>query len=151
MGFSCYLKTKDMKIKIINGPNLNLLGTRQPEIYGSTRFEDYFEELKAAFPDLELHYVQSNHEGVLIDEIQAMIGTYDGLVLNPAAYGHTSIALADALACLDIPVVEVHISDIYQREPYRHHTYTSAYALQMITGKGLAGYREAIEIIQHHS
>ncbi|RQO31022.1 3-dehydroquinate dehydratase [Taibaiella sp. KBW10] len=134
-----------MKIKIMNGPNLNLLGTRQPELYGSTRFEDYFATLSAHFPEVTLSYFQSNHEGALIDELQLMIGQYDGLILNPAAYGHTSIALADALACLDMPIIEVHISDIYQREAYRQHTYTAAYAQHMITGKGLEGYKEAIE------
>lgn len=136
-----------MKIKIINGPNLNLLGTRQPEIYGHIRFEDFLQSLRLDFPDVELTYFQSNHEGSLIDEIQGMIAGYDALVLNPAAYGHTSIALADALACLSIPVIEVHISDIYQRESYRHHTYTAAYALEMITGRGLEGYKDAITLL----
>lgn len=139
-----------MKIKIINGPNLNLLGTRQPHIYGSLRFEEYLQQLRAEFSGVEITYFQSNHEGALIDEIQSMIDSdYAALVLNPAAYGHTSIALADALACLSIPVIEVHISDISQRESYRHHTYTSAYAQHMIAGKGLDGYREAICLILH--
>jgi len=137
-----------MKIKIINGPNLNMLGTRQPHIYGTVRFEDYLLQLEAAFPPVVLSYFQSNHEGALIDEIQSLTeGEYDALILNPAAYGHTSIALADALACLSIPIIEVHISDISKRESFRHHTYTAAHALHMITGKGLDGYKEAINLL----
>ncbi|MNS12314.1 3-dehydroquinate dehydratase [compost metagenome] len=137
-----------MKIKIINGPNLNMLGTRQPPIYGTVRFEDYLLQLKAAFPPVVLSYFQSNHEGALIDEIQSLTeGEYDALILNPAAYGHTSIAIADALACLSIPIIEVHISDISKRESFRHHTYTAAHALHMITGKGLDGYKEAINLL----
>jgi 3-dehydroquinate dehydratase-2 len=137
-----------MKIKIINGPNLNMLGTRQPHIYGNVRFEDYLLQLEADFKPVVLSYFQSNHEGALIDEIQSLTeGGYDALILNPAAYGHTSIAIADALACLSIPIIEVHISDIYKREPFRHHTYTAVHALHMITGKGLDGYKEAINLL----
>lgn len=137
-----------MKIKIINGPNLNLLGIRQPHIYGNVRFEDYLLQLQADFDQVGLSYFQSNHEGALIDEIQSLAdGQYDALVFNPAAYGHTSIALADALACLSIPIAEVHISDISKREPFRHHTYTAVHALHMITGKGLEGYKEAINLL----
>ncbi|WP_222166353.1 type II 3-dehydroquinate dehydratase [Edaphocola aurantiacus] len=137
-----------MKIKIINGPNLNMLGTRQPHIYGNVRFEDYLLQLEADFKPVVLSYFQSNHEGALIDEIQSLTeGGYDALILNPAAYGHTSIAIADALACLTIPIVEVHISDIYKRESFRHHTYTAAHALHMVTGMGLDGYKEAINLL----
>ncbi|WP_129021549.1 type II 3-dehydroquinate dehydratase [Edaphocola flava] len=137
-----------MKIKIINGPNLNMLGTRQPHIYGNVRFEDYLLQLEADFKPVVLSYFQSNHEGALIDEIQSLTeGGYDALILNPAAYGHTSIAIADALACLSIPIIEVHISDISKRESFRHHTYTAVHALHMITGKGLDGYKEAINLL----
>jgi 3-dehydroquinate dehydratase-2 len=134
-----------MKIEIINGPNLNLLGVRQPEIYGNRSFEDYLAELRLAFAMHELTYFQSNHEGAIIDRIQEIRLEKDALIINPAAYGHTSIAIADALALLDFPIVEVHISDIYQREQFRQHTFTSAYAHKSFVGKGLDGYKYAIE------
>ena len=136
-----------MKIKIVNGPNLNLLGRRQHEIYGSQPFEAYFQQLVASFPDVELTYFQSNHEGAIIDCLQEMLDGYDGLILNPAAYGHTSIAIADTLAMLVIPIVEVHISNIYEREAFRHRTYTSSFALESIIGKGIAGYKIALDML----
>lgn len=137
-----------MRIKIINGPNLNMLGKRQPEIYGSLSFEAYFASLEAMLGEHELSYFQSNHEGAIIDTIQEMMaGTYDGLVINPAAYTHTSIAIADALAMLSIPVVEVHISNIYEREAFRQHSFVRAIAAETIVGKGLDGYKMAIDFL----
>lgn len=135
-----------MHIQIINGPNLNLLGTRQPELYGAVSFEAYLPQLQERFPEHRISYFQSNHEGQLIDKIQELIdGGADGLVLNPAAYGHTSIAIADALAMLSVPVIEVHISNIYERESFRHHTYTAAIAREVIAGMGMKGYEVAVE------
>ena len=133
-----------MRICIVNGPNLNLLGKREPEIYGFTSFEDYFETLKLRFPQHELDYYQSNHEGCLIDKLQEAIGRFDGVVFNPGAYAHTSIALADCIRAIGIPVVEVHISDITKREPYRQHSFTAEACVKCISGKGLRGYDEAI-------
>ena len=109
-----------MKILIINGPNLNLLGTREPDIYGSISFESYIHDLRLQFPDVELAYFQSNIEGELIDKMQEVGFTYDGIVLNAGAYTHTSIALGDCIRSLTTPVVEVHISNIHRREEYRH-------------------------------
>lgn len=132
------------KIIIINGPNLNLLGRREPEIYGSTSFEDYLLELRHAFPNIEIDYFQSNHEGFLIDKLQETDGVYDGVVMNPGGYAHTSIALADCIRAISIPVVEVHITDITQREPYRRHSYTAEACKKCIMGKGLKGYDLAL-------
>ena len=128
------------KILIINGPNLNLLGKREPDIYGETAFETYFEHLKALFPEVTLDYYQSNHEGALIDKLQEADGLYMGVVMNPGAYAHTSIALADCVRAIGIPVVEVHISDISRREPYRRHSFTAEACVKCITGQGLEGY-----------
>ncbi|MBR4147874.1 MAG: type II 3-dehydroquinate dehydratase [Bacteroidales bacterium] len=128
------------KILIINGPNLNLLGQREPEIYGNISFESFFKDLTAEFPEIQLDYYQSNHEGYLIDKLQEADSQYDGVVMNPGAYAHTSIAIADCIRAIDIPVVEVHISDINQREPYRRHSYTAEACVKCITGKGLEGY-----------
>ena len=137
-----------MKIWIINGPNLNLLGRREPEIYGDQTFDQYFEELQVKFPEVSLHYFQSNHEGAIIDHLQQIgFGQSDGLVFNPAAYTHTSIAISDCLAAIKLPCVEVHISDIYKREAYRHHSYIKPYCIVSIVGKGLDGYRIALEKI----
>lgn len=137
-----------MRIKIINGPNLNMLGKRQPEIYGSLSFEAYFASMQSTFSGHELSYFQSNHEGAIIDTIQEMMaGTYEGLVINPAAYTHTSIAIADALAMLAIPIVEVHISNIYEREAFRQHSFVRSLAAETIVGKGLDGYKMAIEFL----
>jgi 3-dehydroquinate dehydratase II len=133
------------KIWIINGPNLNLLGTREPDIYGARSFESYFEALQGAFPQAELHYFQSNHEGALIDCLHRVGFEADGIVLNAGAYTHTSVALADAVAAVAAPVVEVHISNVYRRENFRHHSYISAKAVGTIVGLGLTGYRLAVE------
>lgn len=128
------------KILIINGPNLNFLGRREPEIYGHVSFEDHLSKMRLAFPEVEMDYYQSNHEGCLIDKLQEADGHYDGVVMNPGAYAHTSIALADCIRAIGIPVVEVHISDISQREPYRRHSYTAEACIKCISGYGLEGY-----------
>lgn len=128
------------KILLINGPNLNLLGTREPEIYGTKSFESYLTTLRKSFPDVAFDYYQSNHEGCLIDKLQEAAGVYDGVVMNPGAYAHTSIALADCIRAIAIPVVEVHISDISQREEYRRHSYTAEACMRCFSGYGLEGY-----------
>ena len=128
------------KILIVNGPNLNLLGRREPEIYGTVAFDDYLPVLCRAFPDVQLDYYQSNHEGCLIDKLQEADGRYDGVVMNPGGYAHTSIALADCIRAIGIPVVEVHLSDISQREPYRRHSYTAEACKKCFSGYGLEGY-----------
>lgn len=132
-----------MKIGLINGPNLNLLGKREPEIYGSTSFEDYLETLKSAYPQIEFEYFQSNGEKEIIDSLQSM--KVDGIVLNAGAYTHSSIAISDAVMAISTPVVEVHISNVHARESFRHHSYISPYAKGVIVGFGLDGYRLAIE------
>ena len=137
-----------MKILIINGPNLNLLGKREPEIYGNRSFEQFLEELRGVFPDVELDYFQSNHEGALLDRIHEAGFSVDGIVLNAGAFTHTSIALADAVAAIPAPVIEVHISNVHKREPFRHHSYLSAKCLGSIVGLGLDGYRLAAEHLQ---
>jgi 3-dehydroquinate dehydratase II len=134
-------------IIIINGPNLNLLGKREPHIYGSQTFEEYFEELKALFPDVTLHYFQSNHEGAIIDKIHEIgygYTEFDGIVINAGAYTHTSVAIADALSAVKTPAVEVHISNIHTREAFRHHSYLTSRCKGMITGLGLKGYEMAV-------
>lgn len=133
-----------MKIIIINGPNLNLLGKREPEIYGSRSFEDYFETLKAEFPTVSLEYFQSNHEGHIIDKIHEVGFSYDGIILNAGGLTHTSVALADALGGVKTPTVEVHISNIHAREEFRKHSYISPKAQGAIFGLGLPGYKLAI-------
>ena len=136
-----------MKILILNGPNLNLLGRREPEIYGSVSFETYLEHLKSQFSQHQIVYYQSNHEGCLIDKLQEADGNYDAVVMNPGGYAHTSIALADCIRAISIPVVEVHISDITRREPYRKHSYTAEACVKCISGLGLEGYAKAIEML----
>ncbi|MEP7108130.1 MAG: type II 3-dehydroquinate dehydratase [Ferruginibacter sp.] len=133
-----------MKIAIINGPNLNLLGTREPAIYGSQSFEQYFEELKAKFPAIGFAYYQSNVEGELINEIQRVGFSYDGIIINPGGYTHTSVALGDAIAAINTPVVEVHISNIFGREEFRKLSHVSGKSLGVISGLGLRGYELAI-------
>lgn len=133
-----------MHITIINGPNLNLLGTREPDIYGSKSFEEYLKELRSAFPDLEIAYFQSNSEGELINAIQACPQNSDGLVLNAAAYTHTSIAIGDAVRSINIPVIEVHISNVFAREKERHRSMISSGAVGVISGLGLNGYHLAV-------
>jgi len=145
--FLLFLQKIFMKILLLNGPNLNMLGKREPQIYGSQTFDDYLVVLKSLFPDYEMDYVQSNHEGVLIDVIQQAEGHYDGIVFNPGGYSHTSIALADAVRCISVPVVEVHISNIYERESYRRHSFVAEAAVASVVGKGLQGYADAVSII----
>ena len=134
-----------MKILIMNGPNLNLLGVREPGIYGSQSFEAYFEELKKRFPEVTLEYYQSNVEGELINKLQEVGFTYDGIVLNAGAYTHTSVALHDCIRSLKTPVIEVHISNVHQREDFRHHSFISPVCKGIICGFGLDSYRLAIE------
>jgi len=134
-----------MTIHIINGPNLNLLGKREPHIYGSRTFEEYFEELKNQYSIVELDYFQSNIEGELIDYLHQVGFSADGIVLNAGAYSHTSIALADAIKSISTPVVEVHISNVYARETFRQHSYITSAAVGSIVGLGLYGYNLAIE------
>lgn len=133
-----------MKIIIINGPNLNLLGKREPEIYGSQTFEEYFLTLKNKYAQIELFYFQSNHEGALVDKIHEIGFEFDGIILNAGAYTHTSIALRDAIAGIKTPTVEVHISNIYAREEFRHHSYLTAKCQGIISGLGLKGYELAL-------
>jgi 3-dehydroquinate dehydratase-2 len=135
------------RILILNGPNLNLLGRREPEIYGSQTFEEYFEELKKVFPETELHYFQSNHEGKLLDKIHEVGFDFDGIVLNAGAFTHTSVALGDALGGITTPVIEVHISNVHKREAFRHHSYLSAKAAGVIVGLGLKGYELAVRAL----
>ena len=134
------------KIHIINGPNLNLLGKREPEIYGSQTFERFFVTLKEAFSnEASLYYFQSNSEGALIDKIHEIGFQSDGIVLNAGAYTHTSIAIADAIAAISAPVMEVHISNVHARETFRHHSYLSPHCQGIIVGCGLNGYQLAIQ------
>ena len=133
------------RILIVNGPNLNLLGTREKSIYGEQSFEEYFKELKARYSSLDLHYFQSNIEGVIIDKLHEIGFDYDGIVLNAGAYTHTSVAIADAIAAINTPVVEVHISNVHQRESFRHHSYLSKNCKGVILGFGLDSYRLGIE------
>ncbi len=134
-----------MKIQIINGPNLNLLGVREPGIYGDSSFESYLPQLRAKFPDVEIEYFQSNCEGALIDKLQEVGFSYDGVVLNAGAYTHTSIALYDCIRSLQCPVVEVHISNVHQREAFRHHSYIASACVGVICGFGLKSYELAVE------
>ena len=129
-----------MKILIINGPNLNLLGKREPEIYGHQTFEEYFAILEKRFPNVELTYFQNNSEGKLIDKIHEVGFSYDGIVMNAGAYTHTSIAIADAIGGITTPVLEVHISNIHAREAFRHHSYLAPKCVGSIVGLGLMGY-----------
>ncbi|GAB1417226.1 type II 3-dehydroquinate dehydratase [Paludibacter sp.] len=133
------------RIQIINGPNLNLLGKREPTVYGNQSFETYFEQLKANFPDVELFYFQSNIEGELVNKLHETGFEYDGIIINAGAYTHTSIAIADAIRSITTPVVEVHISNVFKRESYRHHSYLSEACKGCIVGFGLDSYRLAIE------
>ncbi len=133
-----------MRIIIINGPNLNLLGKREPEVYGDKTFEDYFSELQFKFKDIELEYFQSNIEGELITKIQEVGFSYDGIILNAAAYTHTSVGIGDAVKAVTTPVVEVHISNTHKREDFRHFSYISAAAKGVVLGFGLQSYDLAI-------
>jgi 3-dehydroquinate dehydratase-2 len=134
-----------MKIVVINGPNLNLLGTREPGIYGSQTFEQYNEGLKSDFPQVDFDYFQSNIEGELIDRIQKEGFSCDGILLNAAAYTHTSVGIGDAIKAIDTPVIEIHISNTFAREDFRHKSYISPVAKGIIVGFGLDSYRLGVE------
>lgn len=141
-----------MKILVINGPNINMLGIREPGIYGKNSFSDLLALLEqtAQEENLIVHQYQSNHEGDLVDKIQSAYGNYDGIVINPAAYTHTSIAILDALKAVGIPAVEVHISDVDSREDFRKISYAGLACVKTIKGQGLAGYRNAILYLKEH-
>ena len=135
-----------MKLLVINGPNLNLLGLREPAIYGSQNYEALLALIRTACDaeGIEVGFVQSNHEGTIVDAIQAAYGVYDGIIINPAGYTHTSVALRDAIAAVDIPTVEVHISNVHQREEFRHRSVTAPACVGQICGLGLYGYEAAM-------
>ena len=137
-----------MTIHIINGPNLNLLGTREPGIYGSSTFEDYLLKLRQRYPSINIQYYQSNVEGLLIDRLQQVGFSADGIVLNAGAYTHTSIALQDCIRSLKSPVIEVHISNVHKREEFRHKSMISCACLGVICGFGMDSYRLALEAIK---
>jgi len=136
------------QIAIINGPNLNLLGKREPDIYGQISFEEYYAQLREDFPDIELEYFQSNHEGDIIDFLHKTGFVYDGIVLNAGAYTHTSVAIADAIKAIKCPVIEVHISNVFAREEFRKHSYISPVCIGIISGFGLDSYRLAISALK---
>ena len=135
------------KILILNGPNLNLLGIREPDVYGNRSFEDYLSVLQSQYTDVELDYFQSNIEGELIDKMQEVGFSYDGIVLNAGAYTHTSVALHDCIRAITTPVVEVHISNVHQREAFRHHSMISSACCGVICGFGLDSYRLGVEAL----
>jgi len=141
------IREQKMTIHIINGPNLNLLGTREPGIYGSSTFEDYLEKLRQRYPSINIQYYQSNVEGLLIDRLQQVGFNADGIILNAGAYTHTSIALQDCIRSLTAPVIEVHISNVHKREEFRHHSMISCACKGVICGFGLDSYRLAIEAL----
>ena len=138
-----------MKIQIINGPNLNLLGKREPSIYGNQSFEDFFETLKNRFPSLELHYYQSNVEGEIINKLHDVGFSFDGIIINAGAYTHTSVAIHDALGGIKTPAVEVHISNVYGREEFRHKSLITSKCIGMMTGFGMEGYALALEFFKN--
>ncbi|MBS1486871.1 MAG: type II 3-dehydroquinate dehydratase [Bacteroidetes bacterium] len=140
-----------MKILILNGPNLNLLGQREPGVYGTESFEVYFKKLQLRFPSVDLHYYQSNVEGELINKLHEVGFSFDGIILNAGAYTHTSVALHDAIGAITTPVVEVHISNVYAREEFRHKSLITAKCKGLITGFGLEGYAMAIGYLTGHS
>lgn len=141
-----------MKILVINGPNINMLGIREPGIYGKNTFKDLLMliEKTAQEEGLEIQQFQSNHEGAIVDKIQEAFGVYDGIVINPAAYTHTSVAILDALKAVSIPAVEVHISDVDNREPFRQLSYPAMACVKTIKGQGLDGYRQAILFLKEN-
>ena len=141
-----------MKLLIINGPNLNLLGLREPEIYGKATYRDLCRLIKKTCTELGVDYeiYQSNHEGAIVDKIQDAFSTVDGIVINPAAYTHTSVAILDALKAVAIPTIEVHLSDISTREEFRRHSYITPIAIDTVTGLGFDGYVKAIKILHAH-
>ncbi len=137
-----------MTISIINGPNINLIGSREPEIYGKQNINDFIAKLVEQNPDISITHYQSNSEGGIIDQIQNARTNADAIIINPAGYTHTSIAIADAIAAVDLPTVEVHISNIFQREEFRQKSYTAKYCKAVIMGMGLHGYQSAIDFIK---
>lgn len=139
-----------MKILILNGPNLNLLGTREPHIYGQTSFETYLQKLQQKYPEIHIDYFQSNVEGEIINKIQEIGFSYDGIILNGGAYTHTSIAIADAIAAITTPVIEVHISNVAQRESFRHTSYLTPVCRGIIMGFGLNSYELALLSLKNH-
>lgn len=141
---------KQPYILILNGPNLNMLGQRETDVYGSETFESYLEKLRAMFPDLTIAYIQSNIEGEMVDALQQSVGSYEGVVLNAGGYTHTSVALRDAVAAISVPVVEVHISNILKREEFRHTSLLTAVCVGMISGFGLDSYRLGIDALRGH-
>ncbi len=134
-----------LNIGIINGPNLNLIGVRETSIYGSMTMDEMYGSLVEDYSDINIHYYQSNHEGRLIDKLHELGFSYDGIILNAGGYTHTSIALADAVRAITTPVIELHISDIYAREKYRHHSYLKDCCTHHIIGEGIGGYKMGIE------
>lgn len=138
-----------MTILVINGPNINMLGIREKDIYGTETYADLLQYVRQTGEELgvKVETFQSNHEGAIVDAIQEAYGRIDGIVINPAAYTHTSVAILDALKAVSIPTVEVHLSDIYSRDEFRHHSYTSLASVKTIYGRGFAGYREGIEYL----
>jgi len=141
-----------MKLLILNGPNLNLLGLREPEIYGKANYPAlclYLQE-SAMAAGIDIHIVQSNHEGVLVDEIQQALGRFDGIIINPAAYTHTSVAILDALKAVSLPAVEVHLSNPLEREAFRHTSYAGMACLRSFVGQGFAGYAQAIAYLKDY-
>jgi 3-dehydroquinate dehydratase-2 len=138
-----------MKIQIINGPNLNLLGKRETSIYGSQSFEEFFETLKPRFPFAELHYYQSNVEGELVNKIHEVGFSFDGIILNAGAYTHTSVAIHDAIGGIKTPVIEVHISNVYGREEFRHKSLITSKCIGLLTGFGMEGYALALEFLKN--
>ena len=145
LAWNTKLKRKKMKIQIINGPNLNLLGKREPGVYGATSFEDYLKDLRSRYADIQLDYYQSNVEGELINKIHEVGFDYDGVILNAGAYTHTSIALQDAIRAVKTPVIEVHISNVHKREEFRHRSMISCACVGVICGFGMDSYRLAVE------
>lgn len=137
------------KILIINGPNLNLLGTREPEIYGTTTFQSFLDKLKDVFDETEFYYFQSNSEGKIIDHLQENYQNVNGIIINAGAYTHTSVAIRDALANINIPKIEVHISNVFRRESFRHHSFLSPVCDGIVVGMGLKGYEWAARQILH--
>ena len=140
-----------MNITIINGPNLNLLGKRETDIYGNMSFEKYLEELKRKYPEVTFHYFQSNVEGEIINELQRVGYEHDGIILNPAGYTHTSVAIGDAVAAIKAPVIEVHISNVHSREDFRKFSHISGKSVGSIFGLGLKGYELALEYLINRS
>jgi 3-dehydroquinate dehydratase-2 len=139
------MANKEIKVLIINGPNLNLLGTREPKLYGNRAFEKYFNALRDEYENIELAYFQSNHEGQLIDKIHEARLEYDGVVFNPGAFAHTSVALRDAIMAVDVPVIEVHITNVFARESFRSRLLLADACMGFVAGLGLEGYRLAVE------